>query len=207
MARTGYRPIRWQTPVGVGRWTVGICADATRSDHLQKIAAAGRPARVHGEEACNVSVTATRDGITQKQADVFRREFAKVCCWQFFHGDCTGGDEQLASLVKYEMSRKWGAEVRPRIVAYPSSLALQRAHFPSHVSAPAMPPLLRNKMMINIADITFAFPRTSQEIIRSDTWQSIRYCRKVRQPLYLCYPDADEPILKNFPEDLWPTKN
>jgi hypothetical protein len=53
-----------------------------------------------------------------------------------------------------------------------------------------LPPLDRNKMMVDDCEALIATPRLMVEELRSGTWSTIRYARKCRKPVHIVWPDG-----------------
>ena len=53
---------------------------------------------------------------------------------------------------------------------------------------PAKPPLDRNHDIVERCDLLIATPHTVEEQLRSGTWATIRYARKVHRPHYIIRP-------------------
>jgi len=122
-----------------------------------------------------LAVTATRQGLTSAQQQMFISVVRNLVCdsFVFHHGAAIGGDAELAYLASG--FRQQGKTIR--IVAWPSNLASQRsssAVLASDEVKPEMPPLERNVAMIAGADLLLAFPAGFEEEVRSGTWATIR---------------------------------
>lgn len=95
---------------------------------------------------------------------------------EFHHGDCIGADFEAAHIA-----RKLGYT----IVCHPPTIDAKREFFPSDVTFPALPYLARNKAIVNATEVLFAAPKETEEVIRSGTWATVRYARKVGKPVYI----------------------
>jgi predicted Rossmann fold nucleotide-binding protein DprA/Smf involved in DNA uptake len=49
-------------------------------------------------------------------------------------------------------------------------------------------PLVRNKVIVNISDVILATPFEDKEVMRSGTWSTIRYARKVGKTPIIILP-------------------
>jgi hypothetical protein len=131
-----------------------------------------------------VGVTATRRGLTDAQ----RREtgtwlahaFTVYGSRHFHHGDCVGGDEELAG-----MARALGY----LLVAHPPTDERLRAFVESDRVLPALPYLERNRAIVHSAGLLLACP-DGPERKRSGTWSTIRFARAMRCPVTVFLPDG-----------------
>jgi hypothetical protein len=62
---------------------------------------------------------------------------------------------------------------------------------PGVMVMPAKPPLDRTHDIVDDSGVVFAFPEQHYEVLRSGTWAGIRYARKCRKRLYICFPNGD----------------
>lgn len=52
------------------------------------------------------------------------------------------------------------------------------------------PYLMRNHAIVDQSDMLVATPAGDQEVVRSGTWATIRYARKLQKPLMIIWPDG-----------------
>lgn len=101
---------------------------------------------------------------------------------EFHHGDCVGADEEANELAFL---------MQVPTVLHPPTDNKQRAFtFGHYKSAFPAPYLVRNQDIVNQTDVLVAFPKSDQEEIRSGTWSTIRYARKIGKQLIIIYPDG-----------------
>ena len=55
---------------------------------------------------------------------------------------------------------------------------------------PAKDYLVRNHDIVDVCDVLVATPGQKEEQIRSGTWATIRYARKIRKQIIIVYPDG-----------------
>ena len=122
--------------------------------------------------------TGTRKGMTNAQK-------LQVTEWllgqaELHHGDCIGADEQAHRIAYRNLI----------ITIHPPSDEKQRAFCTGAdiVREPA-PYLARNHSIVDETDILVAAP-DSPEKLRSGTWATIRYARKMGKPLFIVMPDG-----------------
>jgi hypothetical protein len=125
--------------------------------------------------------TGTRRGMTAAQWAKFLDVLAGLAPQWFHHGDCVGADAQAHS-----------AAVRVcEIHIHPCTIAAKRAWCAgAHLMSIPLPPLDRNKMMVDDCEALIATPRLMVEELRSGTWSTIRYARKCRKPVHIIWPDG-----------------
>lgn len=134
------------------------------------------------EMPVHVGFTGTRSGMTGQQKDKVRY-FLDIFFSAMFarHGDCVGADTQFHQLAR---SRGLGVTIHP-----PSDPKL-RAYNDGCV-LPPKPYLERNKDIVEWSDVVLATPGERDEVLRSGTWSTIRYAKKLGKPVIIVYPDGD----------------
>lgn len=128
----------------------------------------------------HVGFTGTQHGMTAEQERSLRallRELGGV----LHHGDCIGSDKQAAGIAR-EQGR--------RVVGHPPEDSSKRAFFPSDETREPKPFLVRDHDIVDETEALVATPRTAQEQVRSGTWATIRYARKMKRRIYIIQPDG-----------------
>lgn len=130
----------------------------------------------------NVGVTASREGLTLAQVRAGRALVSGLENVVLHHGDCVGGDYQLHALF---------AEIFAdlRVVLHPPKSEACRAWTFGDEVRPPKDFLLRNKDIVNETNVLLAFP-DGPEVVRSGTWSTVRYAKKVKKPWVVIYPDG-----------------
>lgn len=121
--------------------------------------------------------------MTPEQLETVREVMMKwVHNGRLFHGACHGADRQAHTL--WSSAREM----------FPSNESQHRwAHSASgpkdaiHIIDPN--PLRRNRTMVDFGDLVLAAP-SGGETLRSGTWATIRYARKCKTPVIICWPDG-----------------
>jgi hypothetical protein len=129
----------------------------------------------------DMGFTGTRKGMTERQKAVFRDQLLALKPDIFRHGDCIGADADAHELVRKHCPKA-------RIIIYPANSIGYRAFCKGDVARPMMNPLFRNKMIVEAAELLVAFPDTKKERLRSGTWATIRYARKIGKRVDIVYP-------------------
>lgn len=130
-----------------------------------------------------IGFTGTRDGMTHEQ----RRMLAKYLTHvqddtEFHHGDCVGADSEAHAIAKAR-----GLS----IVIHPSTLKRQRAYcLGAKAVFAVLPPLERNRVIVDACTHLVAAPAQYQEVRRSGTWATIRYARKRKRDVLVIWPDG-----------------
>jgi predicted Rossmann fold nucleotide-binding protein DprA/Smf involved in DNA uptake len=139
----------------------------------------------------NIGFTGTRRGMTAKQVSSVTDLINQLKPDKVIHGACYGADYDFHDIcIKarggYTVSRP------PLIELYPSDIENTVADCRGFdISNPQLPPLERNKRIVNASDRLIATPREFEEVLRSGTWSTIRYAKKVGKIVYIVQPDGD----------------
>lgn len=128
----------------------------------------------------NVGFTGTQRGMTPQQYQTVW-ELLYERSGEFHEGDCIGADAQAAFLAR---------EASFRIVCHPPINESKRAFFPADETWPAAPYLDRNKTIVNRSREMIATPGEVEEQLRSGTWSTIRYAKRLGCPLSIVFPDG-----------------
>lgn len=134
--------------------------------------------------------TGTRVGMTSDQLEIISTILNFVVVMEFHHGDCVGADQQadaIACTRYHDIRIKIHPPENPRYRAY-----CQKIHFRKglHEVLPEKPYLGRNSDIVDACDVLIAAPRTVGEELRSGTWATVRYARKIGKMIMLVYPDG-----------------
>lgn len=132
-----------------------------------------------------IGITGTREGLTDEQYLTIVRniEFLKDV-EELHHGDCLGADAQVAEIFDFHIPDV-------KIIGHPPTKSYLRAY--SKVTDEFLPPkefLDRNRDIVIASDIMYAFPKEMNEVLRSGTWATIRFAKKVKKPLIIFWPDG-----------------
>jgi hypothetical protein len=133
-----------------------------------------------------IGFTGTQNGMTSEQ----KREVEHILMAYYVvgkdnwvhHGDCVGADAQfneIARSIYYVPKKHPASDVAEEKKAHCDCEAYQ-----------AKPALERNHDIVDLAEIMLACPKAHSEELRSGTWATIRYTKKVKKPLAIIYPDG-----------------
>ena len=130
----------------------------------------------------HIGFTGTRTGMTDKQKS-YLQEFLKsiIAVCQFHHGSCIGADKEASDIavilgmeiiVHPPLDKKNMAPCTGKEVREPKSYGI------------------RDRDIVDESDWLIATPKGFNEELRSGTWQTVRYARKVNRKTMIIYPDG-----------------
>lgn len=99
---------------------------------------------------------------------------------EFHHGDCIGAD-RIAHIIAKSIGLK--------IILHPPDNDSKRAFCKAHVERKPKPYLDRNHDIVDETDCLIAAPQGPEEL-RSGTWATVRYARKLERTIYIVWPDG-----------------
>jgi hypothetical protein len=133
-----------------------------------------------------IGITATRDGLTLLQEKVFLELIVFLGITEFEHGDAIGGDFDChyAILEEAILDSK-------NIFKRPCNISNQRAFTKGGIDLEEpIDPIKRNHKIVDDVDILIGCPKGFEEELRSGTWATIRYAKKIKKETYIIYPDG-----------------
>ena len=140
-----------------------------------------------------IGFTGSRDGMTNQQEAAFvflmlglntERALLDKDKIEFHHGCCIGADTIASKLFSRCNFPKW-------IVAHPpTDNRMIGKNYQYNLIKQAKPYLVRNKSIVDNADMLIACPKTCKEEQRSGTWSTIRYARKKDKIVIIILPDG-----------------
>lgn len=134
-----------------------------------------------------IGFTGTQEGLTDwQQINVV---FALQCFKSSHgttavHGDCIGGDEFFA-----KVTAQLGFQTRARPGCDSKGNSPKRAYVDSDEIFPLALYLVRNHRIVDDSDIMIACPKSFEEELRSGTWATVRYARRVGKRVHMIYPE------------------
>lgn len=119
-----------------------------------------------------IGFTGTQQGMSRFQAVQFRQLITSLGVTHLHHGDCVGADEQADGIA-----RLLGVE----IIIHPPDDPSKRAFCAQtgDIVWRPLPYLERNHDIVEESELLIAAPRGDQEQLRSGTWATVRYARKL----------------------------
>ena len=128
-----------------------------------------------------VGFAGTRQGMTLEQQRALRTLLTIYNGGVLHHGDAVGADAQA-----HEMAIELGYI----IVIHPPLLTEERAFKTAACVREPAPYLLRNKAIVRETEVLIAAPEGA-ETIRSGTWSTVRFARRVKRPIRVVLPDGE----------------
>lgn len=134
--------------------------------------------------------TGTQDGMTPCQIARVSQFLADYEIKEVHHGDCVGADNQFNFLCR---------AFKIFIVIHPPSNATKRAFCGGYgqIRAP-QEYLVRNHDIVRESECLLAAPKTEEEALRSGTWATVRFARKLHRPVVIVRPSG-EVLMENWP--------
>jgi hypothetical protein len=128
-----------------------------------------------------IGFTGTRLGMTAAQRKRFLDLFGDVE-GELHHGDAVGADAAAHGLA---------LELGLSVIIHPPEIDSQRAwcEDASFVHEPR-PYLVRNRDIVRDTDCLVAAPAGRAEELRSGTWATVRFARRLRRPIWIIYPNG-----------------
>lgn len=129
----------------------------------------------------HLAFTGTQRGMTPVQRTRWRNVVAGMLPEVFHHGDCIGADAQAHDDIR---------PAGPFVHVHPCTINGKRAWCSGDRMSIPLPPLDRNRVMVDDSEALIACPGSMVEELRSGTWATIRYARKMRKPVHIIWPDG-----------------
>lgn len=103
--------------------------------------------------------------------------------WIEFHqGQCVGADYDALMLVKSQ-GYAW-------TVSHPPDVRTNIHRVECHARWPTKYYIERNHEIVDATDLLIVAPETMEETLRSGTWATYRYAKKVGKPIFVIFPDG-----------------
>jgi len=144
-----------------------------------------------------IGFTGTHLGMTVIQRMYFETSLKSIIgdsdVLEFHHGDCIGADKQAdESVVTHWIAN--GLMPRALIVVHPPNDSKKRAYCQSYPESRILwtpaPYLNRNRDIVDETEVLIACPLSKIEQLRSGTWSTVRYARKLGKKIAIIYPDG-----------------
>lgn len=132
-----------------------------------------------------VGFTGTQLGMTGYQLREVSRHLKALKnkgAHEFHHGDCVGADAEADKIA---------LDLGYTIFVHPPEDPSKRAFCTGglRVILPKAPYLVRNRSIVDHTEVLIATPKRLSEELRSGTWATIRYARKLRKDILLITPN------------------
>lgn len=143
-----------------------------------------------GVHSMKIGFTGTRAGMTTVQWEkvgIIIAESLDIGKSNEWHdGDCVGADEQAHGVVD-TLKRLTSIETH----GHPCNKDEWRANKDFDVMHEVLPPLVRNRVIVQCVDLMIAAPKEYENVKRgSGTWATMRYCYRQGRRMYVVWPDG-----------------
>jgi hypothetical protein len=133
-----------------------------------------------------VGFTGTRSGMTNFQKELVKKELQTIWLQHpdllVIHGDCIGADADFDEIA---MNLGIPREIFP---CHLMNMRARRDKLGAVCTREPVAPLKRNQRIVDEVDILFVAPYSSEEQVRSGTWFTVRYARKINKPHSIFWP-------------------
>ena len=131
-----------------------------------------------------IGFTGTQRGMTDYQQEQVRNLLTtyRKGLLEIHHGGCIGADAQFHDMCHSMML------VTPTIHPASDVDAKLKAELDYAIVRYAKPALERNHDIVDSVDVMIAIPAQRRETLRSGTWATIRYAKKVGRVIHILYP-------------------
>lgn len=101
------------------------------------------------------------------------------------HGDCIGCDKFFHDTA---------VSLGLKVVIHPPSDNKHRAFCSGNETRQEIDYIKRNKNIVNETDMLLGCPTTNKEVLRSGTWATLRYARKIGRPFFIWGTTESDPL-------------
>lgn len=130
-----------------------------------------------------VGFTGTREGLTDTQKQILRNTIEELLMEGYdeaHHGDCVGADCEFHDMVIQQMI----------VVIHPPDDTRMEAYCHGNEHRAPKPYLERNHDIVDETDLLIVCPKGELEEIRSGTWATARYARRIGKPVIVIFPNG-----------------
>lgn len=149
----------------------------------------------------NIGFTGTQHTMTDYQQAQLRAILKRLPPHEFHHGDCVGADATAHRIVAETVK---GVIVHVHPPVDPKKRARVRMPLPdadwAMLIREPLPYMERNYNIVKETHVLIACPATGVEVLRSGTWSTIRFARKLNRPIMIIGPSCI-----TYEGDDWPS--
>lgn len=151
------------------------------------------------KDELHIGVTGSRFGMSKHQKITFKKFINEKTAPEIaalHHGDCVGADAECHDIaVKLNICTHSHPPIRDQYRAYKGS---DKIYAPREY-------LARDRDIVDMSKVLFAFPNSEYESPRSGTWYTVRYARKKQILVVMVLPDGyvNPDIEERFLEERW----
>lgn len=128
-----------------------------------------------------VGITGTQRGATEAQLTQLRETLIRFGVTEIHHGDCIGVDSEA-----HDVARALGI----RIVIHPPLVETKCGWNEGDDRREPKPYLERNHDIVDETLMLIAVPGEDKEQLRSGTWSTVRYARRLGRPVQVITPGS-----------------
>ena len=135
-----------------------------------------------------IGITGTRKGMNEYQTKfltVFLSGLSELFKLTFHHGCCEGVDLESAEIFRNIIGEYCNIIQHP-----PTNMFVAKLN-ENDGKVKAKPFLERNHDIVDACDFLIGIPGECEEVLRSGTWATIRYARKINKKNKIIYPDKE----------------
>lgn len=128
-----------------------------------------------------IGFTGTQEGMSKQQIIKVGGLLVKLGAKEARHGDCIGADSDFHEICK---------AMNIKTYIHPPTNSSKRAFCVGDFKYEPKPYLERNKDIVRGSQVLIATPKSEEEL-RSGTWSTIRYARKLEREIYIIFPSGE----------------
>jgi hypothetical protein len=133
--------------------------------------------------------TGTRDGMTPMQLLKVALFIAEHYITESHSGDCSGSDREFYDLITLANANKNFQKIKT--FGHVPNIKAHRAFCKYDIQLIPKPYLERNHDIVNNCDFLIAAPKEKEEQLRSGTWSTVRFSKKVKKKGMIVFPDGE----------------
>lgn len=126
--------------------------------------------------------TGTQEGMTEMQSQFVFNTMMDLEPTEAHHGCCIGADATFDAMLGYS--------VNCTVHGHPPIKAHKKADCYCDVWHEPKEYLERNRNIVDATDVLIAAPKGPEEM-RSGTWSTVRYARKLKRPIFIVWPSGE----------------
>jgi len=145
-----------------------------------------------------IGFTGTQRGMTDKQKVYIMNWFRECSAGSEFEthsGDCIGADQDFVNVLNWIEMKGWCVFFTK--IGHIPEIKTKRAFCKYDEEREPKPYLVRNKEIVNESELLIATPGEYKEQLRSGTWSTIRYAKKLKKRVIVVFPDGSVEITKS----------
>ena len=137
--------------------------------------------------------TGTQRGMTDLQRRTLANWFEERAgsFVEAHHGDCVGADDQFDLMLQ---GRGTATVIHPPTVDAKRAFCFRRVGIRPLYELDPRPYLVRNHAIVDATNVLYAAPGEMVEQLRSGTWATVRYARKLKRAIRFFWPDGTTTI-------------